>query len=284
MSSEKILLEPTASLAMSLSAAMYKNSPVKKYFSKLDLNSGKKLLELYTEICPWYNEVILNRKFYIKRLMEQFAYGAKNNKHVQIIIPAAGKAPLSLELLSEKRLGIAHIFELDICGMREKEKLVRHLYPATSSKISFLTADISQPGWHNSVVKHAKYDPALPVITLFEGISYYLGKKSFKQSLKSLKTPNMTNTVIIEYKVPDKKVCIQRRHIPYQISSSMNKICSVENYSTYSCKDFENIAKSLHGKFLSCADMCEMEKLRTGKNTFFKNSRDGWVECACLKI
>ena len=278
---KKIRLEPTASLVMRMAEPLYRRGKIKRYFSRLDLSSGEALLEQCSQICAWYAQVILNRKHYISGNVRD--YIRRNKKPVQIIIPAAGKTPLGMELVLNKRLRIASVFETDITGMREKKRLAAELFPEISGRIHFFKADISKYGWEKIIFRHRAYKPERPSLIILEGISYYLPPASLLKTIACFKTQNRSNAVMFEYKIPDENVSSERRAIPRAVFGAIRKDCKTA-LTAYTRKQLTGMLESVGAEILSAADMARMEKLRTGKNRFFKRSADGWIECIFFKI
>jgi hypothetical protein len=87
----------TASLVMLWASGYYETKPlIGTYLKKLDLSAGKQLLDCYNRICPWYSEVIVNRKHFIKNTVEELI--KTDAKRTTIINLGAGFSPLALEL------------------------------------------------------------------------------------------------------------------------------------------------------------------------------------------
>ena len=96
----KLRLHPTAALVILWSLPLYSTGPppVREFLEMLDLSSGEDLVRRCDAICDWYGEVILNRKHFIKSLVEKLLAESENRvgKEMQIVILAAGKSPLAL--------------------------------------------------------------------------------------------------------------------------------------------------------------------------------------------
>jgi len=148
---DKLKLEPTAACVMKWAMKLYKNGIVLKFINQLDLSTGENLFAKCNADCKWHEEVILNRKFFIKQLIEQRLSAAESK--YQIVIPAAGKSPLSLELLERNHSKIHRIFEIDISGMEDKKILYDRICPDISNKLLCLTADIVSPNIANMLDK-----------------------------------------------------------------------------------------------------------------------------------
>src|SRR5690606_36425320 len=90
-------LEPTAALVMAWAKDLYREGSASLFYSRLDLSAGRQMKRECDSVCPWYPEVMMNRKWFIRHLALGAVSGACG--HCQVVILAAGKSPLALELL-----------------------------------------------------------------------------------------------------------------------------------------------------------------------------------------
>src|SRR5512139_1419942 len=133
-------LEPTAALVMDWARDLYQTGSASAFYARLDLSAGHLMREECDRICPWYPEVMMNRKWFIRHLasiMVSRAFGP-----CQVILLAAGKSPLALELLESYPEKIAAVFETDIAGMEEKKQLYHEVAPDSARKIRSVPADL----------------------------------------------------------------------------------------------------------------------------------------------
>jgi hypothetical protein len=175
----KLKLEPTAALVMKGALSLYQKSPALEFVKRLDLSSGTELYVKCRSFCDWYGEIILNRKNFIRHLIEQRL--TADEREYQIIILAAGKSPLAIEITSEYAGKIHRIFEIDISGMDDKQCIYNSVFPEYADKMKCLKSDISCgdiPLILNS--GNTGYRNELPSIVIIEGISYYLKEKDLK--------------------------------------------------------------------------------------------------------
>ncbi|MFA5212023.1 MAG: hypothetical protein WC406_01675, partial [Methanoregula sp.] len=100
MKSKKELypVSDTAALVMLWASEYYRTKPLTRaYVNGLDLSSGEELLRCYDRICPWYHEVIINRKHFISQTVQ--ALTVKDDSPVTIVNLGAGFSPLALEMV-----------------------------------------------------------------------------------------------------------------------------------------------------------------------------------------
>lgn len=287
---EWLRLQPTASLVILWSLPLYAKSPapVRRFVEMLDLSSGEELLRRCDEICDWYVDVILNRKHFIKHLVERFLAesdrwveeekaGEKATEgKVQIVILAAGKSPLALELLIENPAKIAKIFEVDLAGIEEKWRLYSRVAPDLAGRLRCLSLDVTSEDLLDRLALEG-FDRAAPAIVLMEGISYYLPKKSLEEIVSRFRSGGR-NRIIVEYLVPCSEVKADRRPIPKGIFSLIREVAGTDGTACYTRWELSDLFLRSGGRVVSCFDMSEIERLRLGKNKHFCSRCDGWIE------
>ena len=288
--SEWLRLQPTASLVILWSLPLYAKgpAPVRRFVEMLDLSAGEDLLRRCDAICDWYGEVILNRKYFIKHLVERLL--AEEEEKVgeekaeeqavsgkfQIVILAAGKSPLALELLIENPARIAKIFEVDLAGIEEKRRFYSKVAPDLVERLRCLTLDIASEDLLDRLANEG-FDRDAPAVVLMEGISYYLPKKGLEEIVSRFQSGGK-NRFIIEYLVPCPKVEADRRPIPKGIFSLIRKEAGTARTVCYTRAVLSDLFRRSGGREVSCFEMSEMELMRLGKNHRFCSRGDGWIE------
>ena len=277
----KLRLHPTAALVILWSLPLYAGglAPVREFVEMLDLSSGEDLVRRCDAICDWYGEVILNRKHFIKSLVEKLLAESENRvgKEMQIVILAAGKSPLALELLIEASSRIARIFEVDLAGIEEKMKLYSRLAPDIALKLRCLTADVTSDDLLFRLAGEG-FNPEAPSIILMEGISYYLPKEDLEKIVSKFRSGGR-NQFIVEYLVPCSELKSARRTIPKGIFSLIRKEAGADGTICYTELELSRMFQRSGGREISCTDMSEMELLRLGFNKRFCERKDGWIKC-----
>lgn len=168
---DKLRLEPTAALVMQWALRLYNEEAILRFVSRLDLSSGKTIFDKCHSVCNWYDEIILNRKSFIKHLIEQELCAAK--QEYQLVFLAGGKSPLPIEILFRYSPKVYRIFEIDVSGMEEKNRLYLELFPEYLEKLKCINADIASPDILDVLNRtEIGYRTDLPTIILMEGISY----------------------------------------------------------------------------------------------------------------
>ena len=274
---DRLILESTAALVMRWSLKLYETEITRRFLDHLDLRSGDNLYNQCQRVCDWYEEIILNRKYFIKHLIEQEINST--DREYQLVILAAGKSPLSMEILMQYSSRIHHIIEIDITGMADKRKLCHGLFPAMSGKLSFIDADIISPDIAGIIDNPDNgFRRNLPTIFLLEGISYYFKKQELQRIIANVKR-GQESFFIVEYLVPYHLVNQRRRDIPLRIFEIICSDCGLDSITSYTREELSSMLQDLGVNFTGSYNMMEMELARTVTNTFFKSADEGWIEC-----
>lgn len=276
-------IEPTAALVMDWAKDLYRTGPASTFYSRLDLSAGHRMREKCDSVCPWYPEVMMNRKWFIRHLASGMV--ASVGGACQTILIAAGKSPLALELLEQYPDRIEVVIETDIAGMEEKQHLYEAVAPEAAKRIRCVYADIyDHQGMEHAIAETGRYDPDLPSVIVLEGISYYLPPSVCSRVLSLFTTESRKNAVILDSLLPCRLVREDRRYISRGIWSIIHRDCNSRKTTTYTPEEMEAML------FLAGCDhtrhhtMDEMERHRTGKNRYFPAGGDGWIRISTAKI
>lgn len=127
-----------------------------KYLNLLNLDSGTDLFNRYNKLCPYYQEIIVNRKFIIQKLIDT---SIKESSMDQVVILASGLAPLSIEIAI--RHPSIKIFETDLEFMKIKKDFYKKIDPNNKQlkNISFSEVDLSQPNLLSQHLQKETWDP-----------------------------------------------------------------------------------------------------------------------------
>jgi hypothetical protein len=272
-------LEPTAALVMLWSRDLYQSGSAARFWSLLDLAEGEPLREACDRACPWYEQVTLNRKWSIRRLADAFILGA--GAPCQVILPAAGKSPLALELLDDCRDRIASVIEIDIRGMEEKQRLYGRAVPEHADKIRCVTADLFDlPGTLAAVRRTGRYDPALPACIIPEGISYYIPPALLAQIATLFASGSRTNRILFDYLLPCRLVNPGRQQFPRGVWRVINRDCNQQQTVTYDPGELDTVLARAGCDRVIHHAMHDIERDRTGANRYFPAPADGWIQIA----
>jgi O-methyltransferase involved in polyketide biosynthesis len=272
-------LAPTAALVMRWALPLYEKSPVQKFVRRLDLSGGEQLHSRCSAICPWYGEVIQNRKFFVKKIIER-QLDIQNRS--QLVVLAAGQSPAALELALERPSGIIRAFEVDISGMEEKARLCAQTCPVVRGKLLCLAGDITSEGLI-PLLEKAGYARDRAAIILLEGISYYLPGPILQKIISRFGSGGK-NIIIIEYLLPCVNVEPSRRQVPREIFSLVRESAGLKEISCYTRDDLVKIFRVAGGELMESWSMKEMELVRCKRNLYFPEDGLGWIECSVGKV
>jgi len=267
----------TAALVMLWASSYYATKPlISTYLKRLDLSAGMQLLERYNNICPWYSEVIINRKHFIKNTVETLI--RSNTKQTIIINLGAGFSPLALELaplLGDR----TRFIEIDMKNMSRKHELYAELVPDRCRFITDIEADIADTACLKDVLTHEMDDLARTrLIVVMEGLTYYISRPAMERVLECLSDLVSDLSIVFEHLKPCHLISDERRFIPYKIFSHVRDYTAMDRMTTYSGDEI----RAAFGPSFSCSyyDMDKMERRRTGSCRYFPAPDSGWLSCA----
>lgn len=242
------------------------------YLSRLDLEDGKMLYERCKEICPYYDEVIKNRKFGVINLIKKYFTEKKGSQ--QLVIAGAGFDALGIEVMA--LYPHVKVFEIDKENMNIKSRLATKLDNESKKNIAFIEVNLLNiSDVYRSLSAHG-WDPTKPTLLIFEGISYYLPTVSI-QKLVQVINPDW---IIFEFLKQDEDVALDRVNIPKKVFGLISSLCELPHIGRYSYSQLEKLFNniSIQAKY----SMKRLEEMRTGSNRFFPTEDSGWIEVCLL--
>ncbi len=271
---DKLKLEPTAALVMAWALPLYESGPVGDFVRQLDLSSGEYLLCRCQAACDWNGEVILNRKHFIRHLITGHLRALDWS---QVVLLAAGKSPLGLELLLQCSSRISRVFEVDLAGMAEKEALYQRTAPEAIDRLRCITADIASESLQEELCR-AVFRRDIATFVVLEGISYYISEEALKRIISSFRSFGRC-IFILEYLLPCALVEPSRRMIPSSIFSLIKESTGQNEIRCYTDETLGKIFSEAGGRTVAYHSMQEMERQRTGRNEYFDKPGMGWIKC-----
>src|SRR5262249_14094159 len=143
------------------------------YVQHLDISSGQTMIDEHKTagIYELTQELICNRKFIIRHAVLE---GLRSNtEDSQIVILAAGLAPLALELLSREYDRIHRVYEVDVTPLNEKQVIYEDIAPHLSNKIVFFQDDIRSSVLLKNL-EQVGFNPKRSTVFVIEGITHYM--------------------------------------------------------------------------------------------------------------
>ncbi len=243
----------------------------REYLDGLDLGEGLALFRACNAICPYYAEVIRNRKHGVREFIEGCIAEA-GASGTQVVIAGAGLDPLGIDLV-ETHPGV-RVFELDRDNMERKAAL--HAAVGGGSNPAFVTADLASAPGARDALRAAGWDPARPTVLVLEGISYYLEPAELRDLVAALSPVR----VVVEYLKPEGAIAADRARIPAEVFAAIAGECDLPAIRRH---DSEGLARLLDMRVRERRGMTALERARTGESRHFPADESGWIEM-CLLI
>lgn len=277
-------LEPTAAFVMKLASDLFKKDTLtKEFLNQLDLSSASELIQDHQRegIFQLTQESMCNRKFTVRQCLMNLV--DQMEAPVQIVILAAGKSPLALELLHRRRDKIKKVFEVDITPFEEKKSVYGRLAPSLRDHVAFIEQDICSAKLRTDMKKQG-FDPDAPSVIVMEGITHYIPKKKFEQCLSRFVSKGRKNRVIIEYGPPLETLASWVQPKAEKVYELIEKRYFSQGVIKHTPREIGEILEDQGGRLIKHYAMNEMEYLRKGKNEFFHEPNSGWVELVLGEI
>lgn len=242
------------------------------YMSRLDLSEGQPLLNLFSEHENFmHSQTVSGRKFFIRKKVISFlSKMQRQNKKGQVLILAAGLAPLSLEIAS--MFPSSRVYDVDKFNMREKKKLVGD-QPAN---IHFIECDITDVSKLNDALMKEGFRPEEHTIAVLEGITYYITPAALKDILHYLS--GTKTTVVGEFGLKPELVNEKTR---FHLEDVFSKITQQVNLDFVTYYSDEEIKALLHSAGFTSAELTNFQLIqeeRTGNVFPFTSPDSSWIK------
>jgi len=252
--------------------ACYQSERARQYLNQLDLDAGRSLYEQCSDVCPYYDEVIKNRKFAVLHLIDTCV--AESAEHPQLVIAGAGFDALGIEV--KQRYPHVKVFELDRDNMEIKSRLATTLGDDSASGIAFIESNLlNVSDVYRRLCVHG-WNSAGPTLLVLEGISYYLPTESIQELVQAI----APRWMIFEFLKHDEDIAADRVEIPRKVFGLISQRCGSPHIRQYSPCQLESLFD--HLPVLATYGMKRLEEMRTGTNRFFPTEASGWIEVCLL--
>ncbi len=254
------------------------------YFDRLDLEEGRTLRDRCEAVCPYYAEVIRNRKHGVLNFIGQALVGA-GDEPAQVVIAGAGLDPLGLEL-AERHPEIA-VFEIDRENMDVKHRLFTEVDASRNPQapqvrpVALVTADLADAAAVRRGLAAAGWRPGRFTVMLLEGVSYYLAP----EVLQALVAGVAPDAFVVEYLKPAASIASDRAVIPEQVFGLIAQVCALPEIRRHDATTLRVLLDDGGDDGLVVVarqGMTTLERQRTGANRFFATEDSGWIEVALM--
>lgn len=132
--------------------------------------------------------LVTNRTGYFDRIID------KTKEHAeQFVILGAGFDTRAYNDLKNSGL---KIFELDQATTQQLKRTYLQKARIDAAHVAFVETDFSQADWFSALIA-AGYDPSKRTIFLWEGVTLYLGEKSVRNTLRTIKANAAEGSVVV---------------------------------------------------------------------------------------
>jgi O-methyltransferase involved in polyketide biosynthesis len=252
--------------------ALWQTPLAAEYMRGLDLGEGRSLLEQFSgEENFMHTQTVSCRKFFMKKTVCAFLERLlRENRSGQVVILAAGLAPLSAEIAS--LFPSSAVFDVDIHNMPEKRKLLG----SRASNIAFCECDITDIEKLDAALASAGFRKEEPAIAVLEGIIYYLAPAALRNILAYFS--GIRAAVVGEFGLKPESVNEATR--PHLLSA-FKKIQGTVNLESVTFYSDESIAALLRDSGYESATLHNfqpIQKERTGEEFPFVSPDSSWIK------
>jgi len=247
------------------------------YLRKLDLREGKPLLDLFSDEENFmHTQTISCRKFCIKNKVFSFLDALqRQGKRGQVLILAAGLAPLSVEIAAQ--YPSCAVFDVDQYNMPEKQRLIDGQLP----NIRFCACDITDVRKLDEALVRAGFRSDEPVITILEGIIYYLTKDALGNLLGYLS--RMNSVVVGEFGLIPEQVNEKTRFFLENVFSTIKQQAKLDFITFYSDEAMSDLFRSAGFASVTLTNFQTIQKERTGSEYPFVELDSSWIKAVYAK-
>ena len=248
--SQHLKLAPTAAMVMQMGGKIFQSHAISaEYLKYIDLSSADDYINHLKNLNVWelVEEAVCNRKFTIKQaILDEIN---RSSALRQVVLLAAGKSPLGLELAYECENKLDQIFEVDISENGDKEEIYKSIDPKHSKKINIVQCDITDETIIQ-ILADKGYKKNYPCLVVLEGISHYLEPSELEETLNNFRNIDQTNIALVEYCPPIKSLHQAVREQTKIIFELMEKTFFPKGMYKYTQQDlkiiFQNLAGQIH--------------------------------------
>jgi len=267
-----MLISATSALVLNwTSKEIWKSKNAREYFEGLDLNEGNILLNMFDEQERFMQtQSVTNRKYFVRKYTMEFLNTCQNeNKNGQVIILAAGIAPLSVEIASFFPKSM--VFDVDKYSMIEKEKYLNNICP----NIKFIECDITNIELLKLKMIQKGWNPEDPALLIMEGIVYYLSENDLKNILGFFADNN--SLLIADFVLKPECTNVKNRIFGEEVFRKIKESVGLEFVNFYDPVYFMTLARECGFENGKRFTMNEIQFERTGQKDPFDFEEPGWI-------
>lgn len=254
---------------------IWKSTEVSEYMDSIDLSEGNTILKLFSDEENYmHTQSVTNRKYFMRQSAVSFLEQCKAKKiNAQVIILAAGIAPLSIELAS--LFPHAAIFDVDKFLMQEKEIDIKKMFKDRLRNIHFVKSDITNIAELESRLLKAGWKPEEQTLLIMEGITYYLKEVDLKYILEYFFNKN--TSLACDFLLNYDDIHESNRKFGLDVFGKIKESVGLDFVESYAPEYFMNLLSEIGYKDPERVQMTEVQKERTGWPEPYRNPESGWI-------
>ena len=266
-----MIISDTSALVLNFTSPdIWKSKNACDYFARMDLSSADDLLKMFDEEELFMQtQSVSNRKYFVrKKIIEFLEINNSGNQTAQIIILAAGVAPLSVEIAS--LFPTCKVFDIDKYQMRDKEQFLDSLCP----NIYFIEEDITDIQGLTNKMMAMGWNEKEPSLLVMEGIIYYISENELKNILnKFAPVAGLIGDFCLEPEWVNEKT----RKFGVDVFRKIKETTGVEHINFYDAPYFTSLLKKCGFLNSEIIYMNTIQIERTGNRIPFNYDDSGWL-------
>ncbi len=254
----------------------YSGKTARGLFSAVDLSAGRPLVDLLGDALDRAVEEVGNRKYAVRRFCQTYL---SERPDAQVIVLGSGLDPLSIDIA--ECYPDATVIDVDMANLDIKQAINESL---GGPELRFCVANLANVSTLVPALKAAGWDPGSATLVVAEGISYYLPKPVFLQTLKALRT--VGGALVLEYSLPTDEITEEEAlQISDEFYGKLAQLLEMPfQLQRYSTGEAESVARELGGELVQTLTSHEMEIGRTGKAETAVNPTDGVIRVSLIRM
>lgn len=265
-----IIANEISYLVLDLADGVYKSEEAKKYLANLHSQVQKELNlnQLFSE-CIYCEDMIKARKFKIHETIFNYL---KNNQVNQVIILGSGFSPLSLEISSH--FPQLRIFEIDCISFSLKKELYKF---KNQPNIFFIKENIANSQKILKALQKNSWFFNVQTLVVAEGLSYYIPKKMFWQTIELFKSQNKKNLFIFDYFISQNEIATASSMLVKANYEVIKKYLNLKHLTRYTRKDVFSFLKKMGATKINIKFVFETAQKSSNSQNLVNNKNNGWL-------
>jgi O-methyltransferase involved in polyketide biosynthesis len=265
-------ISATAALVLNWTSSNVWQSPLAQaYLQGLDLSEGQSLLSRFNQQEHYMHlQAVSNRKYFVRQKAIAFIDDCNRQQvQPQIIILAAGIAPLSIELAAYAPH--AAIFDVDKYLMDAK----LDYFGAKVPQVRFITADVTDMDALQQQLSTAGWNAQAATLIVMEGIVYYIPTAALKSILEFFASSKAS--LVADYALEPTSVHIDNRIYVKAVFEKISDAVGLSDIYFYTPNTFNDIVQQRGYNIKSDNSLADIQQEFRGQVAPFEQPDSGWI-------